>query len=178
MHNLLILFNYFWIKVCFITCCLWHYPRTDSVQVWAVLKPGFLALLADPFDTQPLDIIVFDVLPASDGNGDGRLSLAKEIKERNPLRHAFKVSSTEVFSFFLVYLWCSRFFSFFLSLFLDYNCSSSNFFLDFEWRINDSIIWLHIAFPLNVGGFRYCGLCYLGVHSLVGWSCVLYGKNL
>lgn len=61
------------------------------VQVWAVLKPGFLALLADPFDTQPLDIIVFDVLPASDGNGDGRLSLASEVKERNPLRHSFKV---------------------------------------------------------------------------------------
>lgn len=61
------------------------------VQVWAVLKPGFLALLADPFDTQPLDIIVFDVLPASDGNGDGRLSLASEMKERNPLRHSFKV---------------------------------------------------------------------------------------
>lgn len=62
------------------------------VQVWAVLKPGFLALLEDPFHTQPLDIIVFDVLPASDGNGEGRVLLAKEIKERNPLRHAFKVS--------------------------------------------------------------------------------------
>lgn len=61
------------------------------LQVWAVLKPGFLAFLADPFDTQPLDIIVFDVLPASDGNGDGRLSLASETKERNPLRHSFKV---------------------------------------------------------------------------------------
>ena len=48
-------------------------------------------MLADPFDTQPLDIIVFDVLPASDGNGDGRVSLASEMKERNPLRHSFKV---------------------------------------------------------------------------------------
>ncbi|VVA24677.1 PREDICTED: phospholipase [Prunus dulcis] len=73
--------------------CRWFSCCNDNWQkVWAVLKPGFLALLADPFDTQPLDIIVFDVLPASDGNGDGRLSLAKEIKERNPLRHAFKVA--------------------------------------------------------------------------------------
>lgn len=52
-----------------------------------------MSFLADPFDTQPLDIVVFDVLPASDGNGEGRVSLAKEIKERNPLRHAFKVGS-------------------------------------------------------------------------------------
>lgn len=64
------------------------------MQVWAVLKPGFLALLKDPFDTKPLDIIVFDVLPASDGNGEGRVSLAEEIKERNPLRHSFKVCMT------------------------------------------------------------------------------------
>lgn len=63
------------------------------MQVWAVLKPGFLAFLEDPFNPQPLDIIVFDLLPASDGNGEGRLSLAKEIKERNPLRHALKVRS-------------------------------------------------------------------------------------
>lgn len=59
--------------------------------MWAVLKPGFLALLAHPFATQPLDIIVFDVLPALDANGNGRLSLAVEMKERNPLRHSFKV---------------------------------------------------------------------------------------
>ncbi|XP_068327916.1 phospholipase D zeta 1-like isoform X2 [Pyrus communis] len=73
--------------------CGWFNCCNDNWQkVWAVLKPGFLALLAHPFDTQPLDIIVFDVLPASDGNGDGRVSLAKEIKERNPLRHAFKVA--------------------------------------------------------------------------------------
>ncbi|XP_015900013.1 phospholipase D zeta 1 isoform X1 [Ziziphus jujuba] len=73
--------------------CSWFNCCNDNWQkVWAVLKPGFLALLADPFDTQPLDIVVFDVLPASDGNGEGRVSLAKEIKERNPLRHAFKVT--------------------------------------------------------------------------------------
>ncbi|XP_057957655.1 phospholipase D zeta 1 isoform X2 [Malania oleifera] len=64
----------------------------NSREVWAVLKPGFLAFLEDPFDTKPLDLIVFDVLPASDGNGEGRVSLAKEIKERNPLRHAFIVA--------------------------------------------------------------------------------------
>ncbi|RXH71956.1 hypothetical protein DVH24_025457 [Malus domestica] len=75
--------------------CGWFNCCNDNWQkVWAVLKPGFLALLAHPFDTQPLDIIVFDVLPVSDGNGDGQVSLAKEIKERNPLRHAFKVSVT------------------------------------------------------------------------------------
>ncbi|XP_075668798.1 phospholipase D zeta 1-like isoform X2 [Castanea sativa] len=73
--------------------CCWFSCCNDNWQkVWAVLKPGFLALLEDPFHTQPLDITVFDVLPASDGNGEGRVSLAKEIKERNPLRHAFKVT--------------------------------------------------------------------------------------
>ncbi|KAK7246359.1 hypothetical protein RIF29_41226 [Crotalaria pallida] len=76
-------------------CCLsgcFNCCNDNWQKVWAVLKPGFLALLADPFDTQPLDIIVFDVLPASDRNGDGRLSLASEVKERNPLRHSFKVT--------------------------------------------------------------------------------------
>lgn len=73
--------------------CPWFSCCNDNWQkVWAVLKPGFLALLEDPFHPQPLDIIVFDLLPASDGNGEGRLSLAKEIKERNPLRHALKVT--------------------------------------------------------------------------------------
>jgi hypothetical protein len=71
---------------------------SDFLQVWAVLKPGFLALLADPFATKPLDIIVFDVLPTSDGSGEGRVSLAAEIKERNPLRHSFKVSSVQFIS--------------------------------------------------------------------------------
>lgn len=75
-------------------CCCCYFPFV--VQVWAVLKPGFLALLGDPLDTKPIDIIVFDVLPSSDGNGDGRVSLATEIKDRNPLRHTFKVNSTQV----------------------------------------------------------------------------------
>lgn len=65
--------------------------------MWAVLKPGFLALLADPFDAKPIDIIVFDVLPPSDGNGEGRVSLATEVKEPNPLRHSFTVKSIQAF---------------------------------------------------------------------------------
>ncbi|CAN1281297.1 Phospholipase D zeta 1 [Linum perenne] len=74
--------------------CSWFGCCNDTWQkVWAVLKPGFLAVLADPFDEKPMDIIVFDVLPASDGDGDGRVSLATETKERNPLRHTFKVTS-------------------------------------------------------------------------------------
>ncbi|KAL4565241.1 hypothetical protein LXL04_029327 [Taraxacum kok-saghyz] len=75
------------------SACLWFNCCNDNWQkVWAVLKPGFLALLKDPFDSEPLDIIVFDVLPPSDGNGEGRVSLAKEINEHNPLRHSFMVS--------------------------------------------------------------------------------------
>ncbi|KAK9087092.1 hypothetical protein Syun_029486 [Stephania yunnanensis] len=36
--------------------------KEDYIMVWAVLKPGFLAFLEDPFDTKLLDIIVFDRL--------------------------------------------------------------------------------------------------------------------
>ncbi|CAI9119042.1 OLC1v1020696C1 [Oldenlandia corymbosa var. corymbosa] len=77
------------------SCCSCHWfncCQDNWQKVWAVLKPGFLAFLKDPFDSQPLDIIVFDVLPASDGNGDGRVSLAVEVKDGNPLRHYFRVS--------------------------------------------------------------------------------------
>ncbi|URE38688.1 phospholipase D [Musa troglodytarum] len=63
-----------------------HLPK-----VWAVLKPGFLALLENPFDTKILDIIVFDVLPYSNGNDDGQILLAQETKERNPLCFGFQV---------------------------------------------------------------------------------------
>ncbi|KAM0954475.1 putative phospholipase D [Dioscorea sansibarensis] len=76
-------------------CCLcsWFNCCNGGWQkVWAVLKPGFVALLEDPFDSKLLDIIVFDVLPPSDGNGEGRVSLAKETKEKNPLRFGFTVS--------------------------------------------------------------------------------------
>ncbi|PON67008.1 Phospholipase D family [Parasponia andersonii] len=69
-------------------CCQdnWH-------KVWAVLKPGFIALLDDPFDSELLDIIVFNVLSASKGNGGSPAYLADQIKERNPLRYTFQVSS-------------------------------------------------------------------------------------
>ncbi|KAI3923866.1 hypothetical protein MKW92_011730 [Papaver armeniacum] len=74
--------------------CLWfNCCNTNWQKVWAVLKPGFFALLHDPFDTKLLDIILFDVLPSSNGKGEGQFSLAKEIKERNPLRYSFMVSS-------------------------------------------------------------------------------------
>ncbi|KAG8052087.1 hypothetical protein GUJ93_ZPchr0001g29642 [Zizania palustris] len=63
------------------------------LEVWAVLKPGFLALLQDPFDPKLLDIVIFDVSPRMDRNGEGQIALAKEIKERNPLHFAFEVSS-------------------------------------------------------------------------------------
>ncbi|XP_021721568.1 phospholipase D zeta 1-like [Chenopodium quinoa] len=74
------------------TCNLFSWCNDNWQKVWAVLKPGFLALLGDPFDTNLLDIIVFDMLPASDGNGEERVLLAEEIKDHNPLRHAFKVT--------------------------------------------------------------------------------------
>jgi hypothetical protein len=60
-------------------------------QVWAVLKPGFLALLEDPFNNKPLDIVMFDVLPSSTGKGETKIYLAEPVKERNPLRYTFKV---------------------------------------------------------------------------------------
>lgn len=65
--------------------------------MWAVLKPGFLAFLEDPLDTEPLDILVFDVLAVSRGKensdtkGSSQLSLADQTKERNPLYYGFKV---------------------------------------------------------------------------------------
>lgn len=61
------------------------------MQVWAVLKPGYLALLNNPFDAKLLDIIVFDVLPTSNVKGENAVCLAAEIRERNPLQYAFKV---------------------------------------------------------------------------------------
>ncbi|KAH6820241.1 phospholipase D P1 [Perilla frutescens var. hirtella] len=75
------------------SCCQWFCCCRDNWQkVWAVLKPGFLAFLKDPFDPKPVDIVVFDVLPASDRNGGDRVSLAKEVNDHNPLRHYFRVT--------------------------------------------------------------------------------------
>ncbi|XAR49167.1 Phospholipase D [Bertholletia excelsa] len=73
--------------------CHWFDFCNNSWQkVWAVLKPGFLALLEDPFDNNLLDIIIFNVLPTSGKDGKDKVYLADEIKERNPLRYTFKVS--------------------------------------------------------------------------------------
>lgn len=80
------------------------YSLLIFMQVWAVLKPGFLAFLDDPFDTQLLDIIVFDVIPASAGNGASQQNLANQMKERNPLRYAFRVRY-----FFLYFVKAQRF---------------------------------------------------------------------
>jgi hypothetical protein len=49
------------------------------------------ALFSDPFDPKLLDVIIFDALPHMDINGEGQISLAKEIKERNPLHFGFQV---------------------------------------------------------------------------------------
>ncbi|XP_024979778.1 phospholipase D zeta 1-like [Cynara cardunculus var. scolymus] len=73
---------------CFMCCCC----RNNWQKVWAVLKPGFLALLEDSFSTKLLDIIVFDALPPSNGEKEDQVLLAEEVKERNPLRYAFKVT--------------------------------------------------------------------------------------
>nr|CAD1828512.1 unnamed protein product [Ananas comosus var. bracteatus] len=69
------------------SCC-----HSSWRKVWAVLKPGFLALLHDPYDTKLLDIIVFDALSPSNGKEETRTLLAKEIKQRNPLRYGFQVT--------------------------------------------------------------------------------------
>lgn len=62
------------------------------MQVWVVLKPGFLAFLDDPFDTKLLDIIVFDVQPDSRKNRFSQVHLASPIKQQNLLRYEFNVS--------------------------------------------------------------------------------------
>ncbi|KAG8649641.1 hypothetical protein MANES_08G114700v8 [Manihot esculenta] len=72
-------------------CSLFDYCNNNWRKVWAVLKPGFLALLEDPFDTELLDIIVFDVLPISNGNRGSLVYLANQIKEHNPLRYSFNI---------------------------------------------------------------------------------------
>nr|KYP74381.1 Phospholipase D p1 [Cajanus cajan] len=72
--------------------CNWfHCWNNNWKKVWAVLKPGFLAFLDDPFNNKPLDIIIFDILPSS--NGGSKIHLADIVKERNPLRYTFKVTS-------------------------------------------------------------------------------------
>uniref|UniRef100_A0A2N9IVF7 Phospholipase n=1 Tax=Fagus sylvatica TaxID=28930 RepID=A0A2N9IVF7_FAGSY len=75
-------------------CCLLDWGaccQRNWKKVWAVLKPGFLAFLDGPFDTKLLDIVVFDVLPTSGGNGKAQVYIANHMKERNLLRYAFRV---------------------------------------------------------------------------------------
>ncbi|CAN0914132.1 Phospholipase D zeta 2, partial [Linum grandiflorum] len=75
--------------------CQWFSCCNNNWQkVWAVLKPGFLAFLKDPFDTKLLDIVVFDIMESSsEGDEGSRTLLASRTKQRNPLRYAFQVSS-------------------------------------------------------------------------------------
>ncbi|KAL1820351.1 hypothetical protein ACET3Z_015220 [Daucus carota] len=73
--------------------CFWSCCNNKWQKVWAVLKPGFFALLEDPNNPKLLDIIIFDMLPTSNGDGKGQVYLADKVKERNPLRYAFQVSS-------------------------------------------------------------------------------------
>jgi len=77
-----------------ISCCCWLSPNWQ--RVWVVLKPGFLALLADPMNVKVLDTIMFDVLPPMPGRDAaadiiGSRSLATVAKEKNPLRFSFTV---------------------------------------------------------------------------------------
>ncbi|CAN8260345.1 unnamed protein product [Cochlearia groenlandica] len=69
---------------------------TSWTKVWAVLKPGFLALLEDPFSRKLLDIMVFDSLGyhyQDTKECTEQPRLAEHVKERNPLRYGFKVTS-------------------------------------------------------------------------------------
>ncbi|PAN31060.1 hypothetical protein PAHAL_5G392000 [Panicum hallii] len=77
---------------CCSSCCF-SFCSSNWQKVWAVLKPGFLALLQDPFDPKLLDIVIFDVSPCTDRNGEGQTTLANEIKEHTPLHFGFEVSS-------------------------------------------------------------------------------------
>ncbi|KZV19469.1 phospholipase D p1 [Dorcoceras hygrometricum] len=67
-------------------------PETTIHYVWLVLKQGFLALLENHFEAKLLDIIIFDTQPASNAKGHDEVFLARVLKQRNPLRHAFQVS--------------------------------------------------------------------------------------
>ncbi|RZC80705.1 hypothetical protein C5167_043282 [Papaver somniferum] len=75
-------------------CCMgnwFNFCSGNWQKVWAVLKPGFLALLEDPFDTQLLDIVLFDVLPTSNEKGESHVSLVKESVESSLLHYSFLI---------------------------------------------------------------------------------------
>ncbi|XP_073292448.1 phospholipase D zeta 1-like [Primulina huaijiensis] len=76
-------------------CCLCHCSGccdNNWRKVWLVLKQGFLAFLENHFEAKLLDIIIFDTPPASNAKGHDEVYLARVLKQRNPLRHAFQVS--------------------------------------------------------------------------------------
>ncbi|GAB2277379.1 Phospholipase D zeta 1 [Dionaea muscipula] len=73
-------------------CPRFNFCNNNWQKVWVVLKPGFLAFLEDPLDTQLLDIIIFDILPSSSKISEEKVQLTHEIKESNPLWCAFRVS--------------------------------------------------------------------------------------
>ncbi|VVA96594.1 unnamed protein product [Arabis nemorensis] len=78
---------------CFPSHCLGCFG-TSWTKVWAVLKPGFLALLEDPFSGKLLDIMVFDLSRFQDAKEcSEQPRLAEQVKERNPLRYGFNVTS-------------------------------------------------------------------------------------
>ncbi|KAH0838915.1 hypothetical protein HID58_092349 [Brassica napus] len=80
-------------RCCLPSQCLGCFGNSWA-KVWAVLKPGFLALLEDPFSGKLLDIMVFDSL-GFQGTKESpeQPRLAEQVKERNPLRFGFKVTS-------------------------------------------------------------------------------------
>lgn len=70
-----------------------QYKNSFFLQVWAVLKLGFLAFFEHPFDSEPFDIIIFDLLPSLEEKESYQTHLAYQMKEQNPLYYAFKVVS-------------------------------------------------------------------------------------
>ncbi|KAK6143935.1 hypothetical protein DH2020_024283 [Rehmannia glutinosa] len=80
-----------------VSALIWQdYIASQPIEVWLVLKPGFLAFLGNHFDTKLLDIVIFDVSEASNAKGDHEVHLAKVLKERNPLRHAFQLEDRTI----------------------------------------------------------------------------------
>ncbi|XP_010464093.1 PREDICTED: phospholipase D zeta 2-like [Camelina sativa] len=80
-------------RCCLLSHCLSCFG-TNWTKVWAVLKPGFLALLEDPFSGKLLDIMVFDSSLFQDSKEfSEQQHLAEQVKEHNPLRYGFKVTS-------------------------------------------------------------------------------------
>jgi hypothetical protein len=103
-------------------------------------------LLQDPFDRKLLDIVIFDVSLYTDRNGEHQhqITLAKEIKERNPLHFGF-----EALPFLCMILFCL----------IGISCQSTKF------HINNGIpfctifctvfSFLYLLIYYHSGGFPY-----------------------